>query len=206
MTSAYTISTPPFSISDPAVLAYKKQNEDAVFSESFSGTADPSKDPNNDEYCYYPFIETPGKYNPPIAHYTEFDLKGLCDPSAVPMIIGKEGVVFKAITHQSRVKYLWYNEQKHVIELWGAFSCFEECKARLLARVMKINDVIAKKKERALKKEAETEAVATEDAKECSDAETDTQLDLIVSAAVAETVEGALIASSDDMDVDESDS
>lgn len=34
-------------------------------------------------------------------------------------IMGKEGKVFKAITMRSRCKYIWYNKERGVIEIWG---------------------------------------------------------------------------------------
>lgn len=34
-------------------------------------------------------------------------------------IMGKDGKVFKAITMRSRCKYIWYNKEKGVIEIWG---------------------------------------------------------------------------------------
>lgn len=37
-------------------------------------------------------------------------------------IMGKEGKVFKAITNRSRCKYIWYNKEKGVIEIWGPYD------------------------------------------------------------------------------------
>ena len=34
-------------------------------------------------------------------------------------VIGKEGKVFKAITHQSGASYIWWNQAKNLIEVWA---------------------------------------------------------------------------------------
>ena len=59
-----------------------------------------------------------GVYCPPSAHYTEVPLSEE-DESRIGLIIGKGGFYFKRITEAARVYYMWYNPQRHAVEIWG---------------------------------------------------------------------------------------
>jgi hypothetical protein len=59
-----------------------------------------------------------GVYNPPIAHYRHFNTKPEWNDH-IAKIIGKDGCHFIRMTMRSGCKYIWYNEKKGVIELWG---------------------------------------------------------------------------------------
>jgi hypothetical protein len=61
---------------------------------------------------------TPGKYNPPLNHLC-FILPIDKVHHLMGKIIGKDGVVFKAISHQSGASYIWHDKEKKTIEVWG---------------------------------------------------------------------------------------
>ena len=59
-------------------------------------------------------------YAPPLGcKYTELALSLAIQNRTMFQIIGKEGNVFKAITHQSGTEYIWWNSERNVIEIWG---------------------------------------------------------------------------------------
>ena len=60
---------------------------------------------------------TPGVYNPPESKYTVFMEIPKNAPRKIGKLIGPQGRIFKAITHQSRTKYIWCNGQN--IEICG---------------------------------------------------------------------------------------
>ncbi len=63
---------------------------------------------------------TPGVYNPPIdSLYAEVMVPEWISDSLMYRVIGKEGIAFKAITHVSGCEYVWWNNEKKVIEVWG---------------------------------------------------------------------------------------
>lgn len=81
--------------------------------------------------------ETPSAiYDPPISHYAEIK----CDlaKDLVRKLIGKNGYFFNIITKASRVKYLWYDNIRKVIEIWGPMSNLAEAKNRLSDRMQRI--------------------------------------------------------------------
>mgnify|MGYP001365383636 CR=1 FL=1 len=79
---------------------------------------------------------TSARYNPPISHYAEIK----CDltKDLVRKLIGKNGYFFNVITKASKVKYLWYDNLRKVIEIWGPMSCIAEAKNRLSDRMQRI--------------------------------------------------------------------
>lgn len=60
---------------------------------------------------------TPGVYNPPETKFTVFMEIPPNAPKKLGALIGPEGKVFKAITHQSGAKYIWCNGKN--IEICG---------------------------------------------------------------------------------------
>ena len=60
---------------------------------------------------------TPGVYNPPETKFTVFMEIPPNAPKKLGALIGPEGKIFKAITHQSGVKYIWCNGKN--IEICG---------------------------------------------------------------------------------------
>ena len=56
-------------------------------------------------------------------------------------MIGKNGKVFKAITHQSNVQYIWYNIENKYIEIWGPEHNLQDAYDRIINR---LTDICAK--------------------------------------------------------------
>lgn len=61
-------------------------------------------------------VHTPGEYNPPIAHYSQVNVPNYIQ---VGLLVGKNGRHFKSITYESGCKYIWYDKERNVVELWG---------------------------------------------------------------------------------------
>lgn len=65
---------------------------------------------------------TPTKYNPPPCGMSD-TVPIMVTPDLMKFVIGKEGSVFKAITHQVKgAQYIWYHKDLKVIELWAMNS------------------------------------------------------------------------------------
>ena len=60
----------------------------------------------------------PGVYDPPVAHYRHFPLTSE-QLENVAKIIGKDGCHFIRITKKARVRYIWFNQERGVVEIWG---------------------------------------------------------------------------------------
>lgn len=82
---------------------------------------------------------TPGSFNPPPgAAFTEVPYA--LPPESMKKVIGKEGSVFKAITHQTRVYYIWKLEERNTIGIWGPPENLDAAAARIQARLKLIQD------------------------------------------------------------------
>lgn len=81
---------------------------------------------------------TPGTYNPPDAHYSQVSC--FIDKKNINSLIGKNGSVFNAITKASHVDYIWYDNNRNVIEIWGPEHNLEDAKCRLIERMNKIQE------------------------------------------------------------------
>lgn len=77
-----------------------------------------------------------GYYNPPITHYSEVK----CDLSndQIRKLIGRNGYYFNVITKKSKVSYLWFDNQRKVIEIWGPIIHLESAKRRLIDRMARV--------------------------------------------------------------------
>lgn len=60
-------------------------------------------------------------YNPPIAHYNEVDVSKY-DEDTMYGFIGKEGHRFYWLTRFLGLDYLWYDEGRKVVEIWGSYE------------------------------------------------------------------------------------
>lgn len=58
-------------------------------------------------------------YNPPLNESKSIIKLSMDIIPFMWKVIGKEGRVFKAITKKSNVKYIWYDSNTNVIEIWG---------------------------------------------------------------------------------------
>jgi hypothetical protein len=63
-----------------------------------------------------PPITCLGKYQPPIGYYSQVECS--IPKRMMHKLIGNKGHIFNAITKQSRVDYIWYDNDRHVIEIW----------------------------------------------------------------------------------------
>ncbi len=82
--------------------------------------------------------QTAGVYNPPLnAHYTQIDTSPVSD-DVMRISIGQGGRVFKAITHQSNVNYVWFNKEKKYIEIWGPEQNLPDAYNRIVTRIQNI--------------------------------------------------------------------
>ena len=80
-------------------------------------------------------------YNPPNAHYAHINLtKEFGDISYETMmkIMGEKGENFKQLTTANEVKYVWWNKELNVIEIWGSEHKMEEAKNNILKHITKI--------------------------------------------------------------------
>ena len=58
-------------------------------------------------------------YNPPInLSYAELDISKY-DNRMILCMIGKGGKGFYGLTRKLKISYLWWNQERRVIELWG---------------------------------------------------------------------------------------
>lgn len=70
--------------------------------------------------------------------YVEGSLVDALDKNLVKYLIGKKGYNFKKITKECEVSFIWYNEEKHSICIWGTESNLEKAISHLFVL---INDV-----------------------------------------------------------------
>ena len=83
-------------------------------------------------------------------HYRHIRLKEE-EEKNIWKIMGKEGKVLKAITSRSRCKYIWYNKENGVVEIWGPheniMTADELVKERINKITMSINQEEKKEEE-----------------------------------------------------------
>jgi hypothetical protein len=92
---------------------------------------------------------TSGIYNPPQYHVYDHQQLPLCVtyiPVNIPselmkFVIGTNGYYFNAITHASRVAYIWYHTNINVIEIRGVYYCLNDAINRLNQRMQYIYEL-----------------------------------------------------------------
>lgn len=72
------------------------------------------------------------------AHYCHVSVKEYSD-DVMDKVMGYKGAYFKAFTEVMKLKYVWWNKETQVIELWGQFKRMKEARE---AMVHRIEDVI----------------------------------------------------------------
>jgi hypothetical protein len=83
-------------------------------------------------------LQTAGIYNPPLnTHYTQIDTSQV-NEDVMRISIGQGGRVFKAITYQSNVNYIWFNNDKKFIEIWGPEKNLPDAYNRVVTRIQNI--------------------------------------------------------------------
>ena len=86
---------------------------------------------------YNPCFEKPerGVYNPPLNRdFTAIDVYDI-DDQTMYKVIGKDGIVFKAISHQTNVDYIFWLKEEKLIAIWGFTDCIQYARKRLYDRV-----------------------------------------------------------------------
>lgn len=91
---------------------------------------------------------SPGQYNPPLEY------QSICKKMPVNMnhrfmqkVIGQHGIVFSAITRQTKVYYIWYDKQNSFIEVWGYdFETINDAVTRIENRMTTIKSQVISKK------------------------------------------------------------
>ena len=77
-------------------------------------------------------------YIPPVnAHYTQVYVDNISS-EIMKVVIGKQGKVFKAITHQAQIQYIWYNIENKYIEIWGPEDKVDDAWKRVYDRIRDI--------------------------------------------------------------------
>ena len=80
-------------------------------------------------------------YNPPVGtNYSQVKL-AVEEIPHIFRIMGKGGKWFKTFTQNNRLKYVWFNKDRGVIELWGAHDVLEKSVPIMERR---INNVMSK--------------------------------------------------------------
>lgn len=63
-------------------------------------------------------------YNPPVSHYTQMDVSDFKE-DFLYSFIGKSGRRFYWLTRLLGIDYLWYDNERKVIEIWGPYNMLE---------------------------------------------------------------------------------
>lgn len=77
------------------------------------------------------------------AHYCHVNVNDYPD-DVMDKVMGYKGAYFKAFTEVMKLKYVWWNKETHVIELWGPFNRMKDARE---AMVHRIEDVISASEE-----------------------------------------------------------
>jgi len=81
----------------------------------------------------------PGVYCPPNAFYCEVPLEE-GEETLMGGVIGRQGFYFKAITSATRVYYIWYAENRKVIEIWGPERRLPLAVERIRQRIQRVKE------------------------------------------------------------------
>lgn len=73
-------------------------------------------------------------YNPPLSNYAHINVKTL-NENVIQKIMGLKGSWFKKFTELSQLKYVWYNSELKVIELWGSHENIEMATPIIKSRI-----------------------------------------------------------------------
>lgn len=60
-------------------------------------------------------------YAPPVAHYTQLECKNFSEKEFL-RAIGKDGIHFKRLTDKLGVEYIWWDQDRSVVEIWGSYG------------------------------------------------------------------------------------
>jgi hypothetical protein len=101
-------------------------------------------DENSDSIQYYDpdSGEKPikGKYCPPLnREFTCIDISNIPKKN-MPYIIGKDGKVFKSITHNTGVDYIFWLKSQNLITIWGYHDLLPYALKRIQDRINYVNN------------------------------------------------------------------
>jgi hypothetical protein len=90
-----------------------------------------------------PYIAPPeyekGTYNPPTnSHYGQLVIPRRI---TMPQFVGRDGFHLKRITELSHCEYLWFDETRHVVEIWGRENKIPKAQRMLEKRVQSLMTV-----------------------------------------------------------------
>ena len=68
-------------------------------------------------------------YNPPDAHYSQMDVSNYTEDEMYKFI-GVGGKRFYWLTKYLDLSYIWYDNKRKVIELWGPFYALQNFQAQ----------------------------------------------------------------------------
>ena len=82
------------------------------------------------------------EYDPPAdAHYTELSVSQYPE-GFMWKAIGKDGRNFYAITDWLKLKYLWYDETRNVVEIWGPYQSLADGAREKVSQVLNMYEQI----------------------------------------------------------------
>ena len=64
-------------------------------------------------------------YNPPDSHYAHLKVD-LYDDLYLKKFMGPRGQNFYDLTTRLGMRYIWYNKDKKIIEVWGPYASFKD--------------------------------------------------------------------------------
>ena len=74
-------------------------------------------------------------YAPPIAHYTQVDASDLPITTFL-RAIGKEGIHFKKLTARTGTEYIWWDQARNIVEIWGSYRSLASGAARKVRKYL----------------------------------------------------------------------
>ena len=75
----------------------------------------------------------------------EGSLNGAMDKDEVRYLIGRRGVNFKKITTAAGVSFIWYDEDKHAIVIWGPKNRLSEAVSLLFKKIAEVKEALTNK-------------------------------------------------------------
>jgi len=81
---------------------------------------------------------TPGNYSPPPPAFNVMCLRvpiKQIDPETMRFVVGKDGAVWKSISHECNVLYIWTDRAAGFVEVWGSFQSVWAAIDRIIARM-----------------------------------------------------------------------
>jgi hypothetical protein len=71
--------------------------------------------------------------------FTSGSLDDTISKENVKHLIGKNGINFKKITRLSNVSYIWYNDSKHTVDIWGPQENLQNAIGMLFSLITTVN-------------------------------------------------------------------